>query len=71
MCDTLETALLSVLKKTYQSNWKKIMHQSMTETFHNKLMKKVQGTLCIADGEDEVINQQIIDFSNKSAKVLL
>lgn len=43
----------------------------MSDQFHVKLMKKVQGTLCIADGEDQTINDQIIAFSRKCAKVLV
>jgi len=34
-------------------------------------MKKIQGTLCIADGLDEAINKQVVDFSHKSARVLM
>lgn len=34
-------------------------------------MKKVQSTLCIAEGQDETINQQIVDFSRKCARVLV
>lgn len=34
-------------------------------------MKKVQNTLCIADGADESINEQIVDFSKKCGRVLV
>lgn len=57
MCDSLEGPVYSVLKKTYQSNWQKIEQSALSEAFHQKLMKKIQNTLCIADGLDEGINE--------------
>lgn len=57
--DLLDGPVSSILKKTYQSKWQKIASSCLSEHYHEKVMKKVQQTLCIADGVDNSINTQI------------
>lgn len=42
----------------------------MGGSYHTKVMKRVQGTLCIQDGTSDEINDQIVEFSKRTAHVL-
>lgn len=64
----LEGPVVSVLRKTYQSNWRKIFKQCLSEDFIKGVATKIQETLSICDGDDEATDN-IKDFANKVGEV--
>lgn len=63
--ESVEGPILNVLKKCYQNNWKKIYAKCFNESKHIAIMKSIQGTLKLADGVDEAINEEIVRFIEK------
>jgi hypothetical protein len=47
----LDGPVISVLRKTYQSNWRMIMRTCMTDQFTAKVANGIQDTLAICDGD--------------------
>lgn len=44
----------SVLRKTYQSNWKQISRTALSDTLLRQIAASIQDTLSINDGSEEV-----------------
>ena len=47
----LDTPVTSVLRKTYQSNWRSILKSCITEQFVKSVANNIQDTLSIQDGD--------------------
>ena len=60
----IENPVESVLRKTYQSNWRQILRTALPESQIRKIADEVQETLSINDG-DETVTKQIVDFAQK------
>ena len=63
--DSVEGPILNVMKKCYQNNWTKIYAKWFNEGVHRAIMKSIQNTLKLADGTDEAINEDIVNFIQK------
>ena len=49
----LDAPVESVLRKSYQSNWRQIMKSSMSDAFFQRLAESIQETLSINDGDEQ------------------
>jgi hypothetical protein len=67
----LDSSISNVLKKKYQSSWKQIFAQVISDKFCAETMQNVQNVLAIGENENEDINQQIIDFVKKCGEISL
>lgn len=67
--ESVEGPILNVLRKCYQNNWRKIYAKCFTDSKHRTIMKSLQGTLKLADGIDETINDEIVKFIEKLSLV--
>jgi hypothetical protein len=67
--DDLWSPIDNVLRKSYQSNWKKIFNQLTTEGSYHKIMTLIQTNLKLQD-ESSLANKIIIDFIKKSAEIV-
>jgi len=56
--------IVNVLRKTYQSNWRQIQQQCLTNAFNESVMSNIQKALSIGD-EQKHMNQAIVDFVRK------
>ena len=59
----------SVLRKTYQSNWRQIMRVALSDSFNKSVADNIQETLSISDG-DPAVTKQIQDFIAKVGEIL-
>lgn len=64
----LDGPVVSVLRKTYQSNWRSILKSIITEQFVSKVTSDIQETLSIQDGE-LAATEQIKRFVQKVAEI--
>ena len=51
-----DQSISNVLKKKYQSNWREIYQQVISDSFCEDLMNKIQQVLAIAENENSEIN---------------
>lgn len=58
----------NVLRKSYQSNWKKILSQIFNDTSNNNIMLFIQSELKLQE-EDQTANNMIIEFLKKTAVI--
>ena len=52
----LEPSIANVLRKKYQSNWRKICNKVISKEVCVEVMQRVQNVLAIGDNENEQIN---------------
>jgi hypothetical protein len=67
--DEIYSTIDNVLRKSYQSNWKKIYLQLCNEQNLHKIMLFIQSALKLRD-EDESANKSIIEFLKKLTEIL-
>lgn len=67
--DDLWSPIDNVLRKSYQSNWRKIYSQLCTEQSFVAVMEEIQLNLKLQD-EDPIANKTIIEFLKKSAEII-
>jgi len=67
----MDLTISNVLRKKYQSNWRKILSKVISKQTCTDIMMKVQGVLAIAENENEQMNQQIVDFVNKCGEICM
>jgi hypothetical protein len=67
--DNLWSPIDNVLRKSIQSNWKKIFIQTINEIELNNIMLFIQNNLKLQD-EDITANKAILDFLRKSAEII-
>jgi FtsZ-binding cell division protein ZapB len=67
--DNLWGPIDNVLRKSFQSNWKRIYAQAVPEGSINNIMIYVQSNLKLQD-EDPTANRQINDFLKKCAEIV-
>lgn len=67
--DELWSPIDNVLRKSYQSNWKKIFLELANEKNFQKIMILLQSNLKLQD-EAESANKAIVDFIRKTAEIL-
>merc|ERR1712226_280168 len=65
----LDGPVESVLRKTYQSNWRQIMRVALSDNFNKGVANDIQETLSIADGEPGT-TKQIENFIAKVGEIL-
>lgn len=64
----LDSPVISVLRKTYQSNWRSILKTCITEQFVKSVTQDIQDTLSIQDG-DLAATTQIMKHVQKVAEI--
>lgn len=67
----LDVTISNVLRKKYQSNWRKIYNKTINQQTCVEIMQRVQSVLAIADNENEQLNQQIVEFIKKCGEITL
>ena len=67
--DDMWSSIDNVLRKSYQSNWKKILNQIFGEISHNNIMLFIQNNLKLQE-EDIAANTMIVEFLKKTAVIL-
>jgi FtsZ-binding cell division protein ZapB len=67
--DDMWSSIDNVLRKSYQSNWKKILNQIFGEISHNNIMLFIQNNLKLQE-EDITANTMIVEFLKKTAVIL-
>jgi len=65
VCSTID----NVMRKSYQSNWKKIYNQLCSEPNVRQIMMFIQNALKLRD-EDDTANKIIVDFLRKLTEIL-
>lgn len=67
--DDLWSTIDNVLRKSYQSNWKKVFNQLCSETILKQIMMFIQNALKLRD-EDPSADKIIIDFLRKLFEIM-
>lgn len=66
--DGMWSSIDNVFRKSYQSNWKKILSNIFNDSSYNNVMMYIQSQLKLMD-EDSKANSSIVEFLKKSAVI--
>ncbi len=67
--DEMWSSIDNVLRKSYQSNWTKILPQIFNEISYNNIMIHIQNALKLQEG-DNTANSMIVEYLKKTAVIL-